>query len=189
MELDVGGALTGSSPPLRRNRDFATLWSGQAVSELGSSMSVLVFPLIGYAITGSAALAGLATAAALLGGVVAGLPAGTLVDRWPRRRVLLVGNLAGVAVFGGLAGATFAHHLTLPHLIMGGFASGVVGSFLDPAASAAVRAVVPRSNCRSPTRGCKLGGTPSISAGHRWEGRCTRSRAVCLFSWMPSPIP
>ncbi|MDQ1735031.1 MAG: hypothetical protein QOH56_1282 [Pseudonocardiales bacterium] len=143
MASDMGEALTRSSAPLHRNRDFAILWSGQAASELGSSMSVLVFPLIGYSITGSAALAGLATAATLLGRVVAGLPAGALVDRWPRRRVLLVGNLAGVAVFGGLAGATFAHHLTLAHLVLGGFAGGIVGSFLDPAASAAVRAVVP----------------------------------------------
>jgi MFS family permease len=90
VEPDVGEAPTNSSSPLRRNRDFVILWSGQAVSELGSSMSMLVFPLIGYAITGSAGLAGLATAATLLGQVVAGLPAGAMVDRWPRRRVLLV---------------------------------------------------------------------------------------------------
>jgi MFS family permease len=143
VESDVGEAPTRRSSPLGRNRDFVILWSGQAVSELGSSMSALIFPLIGYAITGSAGLAGLATAATLLGQVVAGLPAGALVDRWPRRRVLLVGNLAGVAVFGSLAGATLTHHLTLPHLMVGGFASGVVSSFLDPAGSAAVRAVVP----------------------------------------------
>jgi MFS family permease len=129
--------------PLRHNRDFAILWSGQAVSELGSSMSVLVFPLVGYAITGSAGLAGLATAAAVLGSVVAGLPAGALIDRWPRRRVLFIGNLAGAAVFGVLAGVTLADHLTIAVLIAGGIAGGVVSSFLDPAASAAVRAVVP----------------------------------------------
>jgi MFS family permease len=143
VEPDEGEPPTASILPLRRNRDFVILWSGQAVSELGSSMSVLVFPLIGYAITGSAGLAGLATAATLLGQVAAGLPAGALVDRWPRRRVLLVANLAGVAVFGTLAGAALAHHLTLAQLIVSGFASGVVSSFLDPAASAAVRAIVP----------------------------------------------
>lgn len=143
MDLNEGETPHDISSPLRRNRDFSILWSGEAVSELGSSMSVLVLPLIGFAITGSAALAGLATAATLLGQVVTGLPAGALVDRWPRRRVLLVGNLAGGAVFGTLAGATLTHHLTLAHLIVGGFASGVVSSFLDPAASAAVRAMVP----------------------------------------------
>lgn len=106
-------------------------------------MSLLVFPLVGYAISGSAAQAGLASAAMLLGQVVAGLPAGALVDRWPRRRVLVVGNLAGFAVFSSLAITTLSHALTMPHLVVGGFASGVVSAFLDPAASAAIRAVVP----------------------------------------------
>lgn len=113
------------------------------MSALGSSMSILVFPLVGYAITGSVGLASLASAATLLGKVVAGLPAGALVDRWSRRRVLLMSNLAGATVFGSLAAATLAHHLTLAHLIAAGFASGVVNSFVDPAASAAVRTLVP----------------------------------------------
>ena len=143
MESEVGEPPTTVSPPLHRNRDFAILWSGQAVSELGSSMSMLVFPLIGYAITGSAGMAGLATAATLLGQVLSGLPAGALVDRWSRRQVLFAANLGGVVAFGSLAGAALAHHLTLVHLALGGFASGVVSSFLDPAASSAVRAVVP----------------------------------------------
>jgi predicted MFS family arabinose efflux permease len=133
----------GGGPPLRRNRDFTILWCGLAVSDVGSSMSLLVFPLVGYAISGSAAQAGLASAAMLLGQVVAGLPAGALVDRWPRKRVLVAANVAGFAVFSSLATATLLHALTMPHLIVGGFAGGVVRSFLDPAASAAIRAVVP----------------------------------------------
>lgn len=128
--------------PLARNRDFLILWSGEAVSALGTSMSMLVFPLIGYAITGSPALAGLATTAVLLGDVVARLPAGALVDRWPRGRVLLLANLLGVACYGSLAIATLAGVLTMAHLVGIGFLSGVTDSFVAPASSAAVRTVV-----------------------------------------------
>ena len=137
---------TGRSPEpaaLGRNRDFLILWLGQAVSALGTSMSTLVFPLVGYAITGSAGEAGLATAAVLLGGVVARLPAGALVDRWPRGRVLCLANLAGAACYGSLAVAAFAHHLTIAHLVAVGFLGGVADSFFAPAASAAIRTVVP----------------------------------------------
>jgi predicted MFS family arabinose efflux permease len=131
--------------PLRRNRDFLLLWSGSTVSALGSSMSMLVLPLIGYAITGSTALAGLATAAVLLGGVLARLPAGALVDRWSRGRILLLSNLAGAACYASLAATTLAHRLTLAQLVGVGFLSGVIAAFIDPAASAAVRTVVPES--------------------------------------------
>ena len=39
---------------LARNRDFTVLWVGDTVSELGSALSMFVFPLIAYALSGSA---------------------------------------------------------------------------------------------------------------------------------------
>ena len=42
---------------LARNHDFTALWIGQTVSEIGSRMTMFVFPLITYAMSGSAVLA------------------------------------------------------------------------------------------------------------------------------------
>ena len=136
-------ARLGGLLPLRHNRDFMILWSGEAVSALGSSMSVLVFPLIGYAITRSPALAGLTATAVLLGRVITRLPAGAWVDRWRRGRVLLLANLSGAILYATLATATLTHHLTMTHLVVVGFLTGVSNSFFSPAASAATRTVVP----------------------------------------------
>ncbi len=129
--------------PLRRNRDFLLLWGGGAVSALGTSTSTLVFPLVGYATTGSAAQAGLATTALLLGGVLARLPAGALVDRWPRGRVLVLANVVGSLSYASLAVAALAHRLTLAQLVGVGLLSGIGDAFFGPAASAALRTVVP----------------------------------------------
>ncbi|HZZ97574.1 MAG TPA: MFS transporter [Jatrophihabitantaceae bacterium] len=129
--------------PLSRNRDFVILWVGGAVSELGTSMSQLVFPIIGYAITHSTVQAGLATTGLVLGEVVLRLPAGALVDRVARSRVLLVTNLAAAAVYGSLAVAVLAGHLTLAHLVAAGFLSGAADAFAAPATSATVRTIVP----------------------------------------------
>jgi hypothetical protein len=45
-------AATGEPVPLRRNRDFQLLWSGQAVSLLGSQTSRIAYPLLVLAMTG-----------------------------------------------------------------------------------------------------------------------------------------
>jgi MFS family permease len=130
-------------PSLRRNRDITILWAGSAVSEIGDSMSGLVFPLIGYAITGSAVQAGLASTAVLVGRIAARLPAGALTDRWPRSRVLAAANAVAGAGFASLAVATAVGALTLPHLVAIGLVTGVCDAFIGPAASASVRTIVP----------------------------------------------
>ena len=106
-------------------------------------MSLLVFPLIGYAITQSAGLAGLATTAVFAGRIATRLPGGALFDRWPRNRVLLFTNLVAGAAYASLGAAALAGVLTLAHLVVAGLAGGVCDSFIRPAASASVRSVVP----------------------------------------------
>jgi MFS family permease len=106
-------------------------------------MSTLVFPLISYAITHSAALAGLATTAVFAGRIVTRLPVGALVDRWPRNRVLIIANVVAGVAYTSLGIATLAGGLTLAHLVVAGLVSGVCDSFIRPAASASIRTVVP----------------------------------------------
>jgi MFS family permease len=119
------------------------LWTGETVSALGSSMSFFVFPLIGYAITGSAAQAALAVTGFTLGSVIAQLPAGVLVDRWNRRTVMLLASAAGCLLYASLGVALVLGVLTLAHLVAVGLLAGVASSLFQPAEHAALRAVVP----------------------------------------------
>lgn len=63
---------------LARNRDFTVLWIGDTVSELGSALSMFAFPLIAYALSGSAFIAAVVEAAYLGGLCAILLPAGVL---------------------------------------------------------------------------------------------------------------
>jgi MFS family permease len=75
---------------LWRNRDYLMLRGSQSVSGIGSQVSTLAFLLLILALTHSPAQAGLAGALAVLPFAVLGLPAGTLVDRWNRKRLMIL---------------------------------------------------------------------------------------------------
>ena len=71
---------------------FFTIWSGQALSILGSQL--VQFALIWHLTvqTGSATVLALASLVGMLPNVVLGPFIGTLVDRWNRRRIMLVAD-------------------------------------------------------------------------------------------------
>lgn len=130
-------------PSLARNRDFQTLWVGQTVAELGSRVSTFAFPLVGFALSGSAVVAALAEAAFLAGTVLTLLPAGVLVDRSDRRRLMVGAAATGGALYTSLAVAGAAGVLTVPHLVVVGLLVGAAVGVSGPAQVSAIRSVVP----------------------------------------------
>jgi predicted MFS family arabinose efflux permease len=128
---------------LARNHDFTVLWIGQTVSELGSRMSMFVYPLLGYQLTGSAVVASLAEAAYLVGMAIALLPAGLLADRLHRGRVMRLASGTGVLLYASLVAAILADRLTVPHLLAVGVLTGAAAGVFAPAELSAVRSVVP----------------------------------------------
>lgn len=131
---------------LARNHDFTVLWVGQTVSELGSRVSMFVFPLLAYSLTGSALVASAAEAVFLLGLAGALLPAGVWADRTDRRRVMRIASGSGVLLYASLAVAGVAGALTVPHLLVVALLTGVAAGVFGPAEMSAVRAVVPKED-------------------------------------------
>lgn len=127
---------------LARNRDFTALWIGQAVSDLGSHISMFVFPLFAFALTGSAFSAALAEALYLLGLAATLLPAGVLADRLHRLRVMRTSSAAGVVLYTSLVVAGVLDVLTLPHLLVVSVLTGAAAGLFSPAETSAVRSVV-----------------------------------------------
>lgn len=81
---------TEAASGLWRHRDFNLLWSGQALSSLGTSMATLAYPLVVLEFTGSAITAGMVGTAAAVVQLAVNLPAGVLVDRLSRRALMVV---------------------------------------------------------------------------------------------------
>jgi predicted MFS family arabinose efflux permease len=136
------GVDGGEPVPLRRNRDFQLLWSGQAVSLLGSQTSRIAYPLLVLAMTGSPAKAGIAGFAAMLGYLLFPLPAGALADRHDRKRIMIGCDAIRLAAVGSIAVAYLAAHLTYAQILLAGFAEGSATIFFSLAERAALPMLV-----------------------------------------------
>jgi len=153
--------------PLRRNRDFVALWSGQVVSSLGASISGTAMPLLVLATTGSPADAGIVGAAGTLPFLVANLPAGPLVDRWNRHRILVVSELVAALTLGSVPVAMWYGVLTVAQLAVVAFVQGLCFVFFGLAERAALPKIVPAALLPSAlaqnearSRGAALAGPP-----------------------------
>lgn len=128
--------------PLRRNWRFQALWAGSTASLTGIAAADVAYPLVILALTGSPAYAGLFGFLQAAATVLCGLPAGQLVDRYDRRRVLIAAEGVRVAVAGGVALGFALHQLTLLPLLLAGALLGAAQPFVGAARMLLVRSVV-----------------------------------------------
>jgi DHA3 family macrolide efflux protein-like MFS transporter len=122
---------------------FSVIFAGQAFSLFGSRL--VQFSLVWWltATSGSASTLALASIMALLPQVLLGPFAGTLVDRWNRRRVMIVadGLLALVIVALGLLYAWGV--VRIWHIFAAMFLRSLLGAFHWPAMQTATTMMVP----------------------------------------------
>jgi fucose permease len=129
--------------PLRRNRDFVLLQTGQALSTVGSESAAVAYTLLVLALTHSPAKAGLTGFARLLPWVLFGLPAGVVVDRFNRKHVMIVADVVRAAALAALGVSALAGTLSFAQVPIVAFVEGAMYVFFNIAEIGAVRSVVP----------------------------------------------
>ncbi|HEU5023997.1 MAG TPA: MFS transporter [Spirillospora sp.] len=139
---DVQGSQGGDRPvPLRRNRDFLLLWTGAGLSTLGMRAATVAYPLL-MVWRGDTVGAGFVGFAALLPQLVIQMPAGVLVDRVPRRRLMIWCDLAGCLSMLGVVLVLASGHLWLPQIMAAAFVEGTAAIVYRLAERAAIRHVL-----------------------------------------------
>jgi len=88
--------------PSRLNSDFWKYWTGQTISNLGSSITLFALPLLVYKLTGSAINLGITTAAEFLPYLLFGLLLGAWMDRVERKRMMILTDLARALVIASI---------------------------------------------------------------------------------------
>lgn len=132
-----------------RHRDFRLIWGGQTLSDLGSGITTLTYPLLMLALTHSPAQAGALSAVCTLPYLLLGLPAGALADRWNRKRVMIVCDLCRAVNILSIPLTLWLAHVTPIQLYVTGFLGGVFFVFFSAADAGALPNVVEKDQLTS----------------------------------------
>ena len=131
---------------LRQNwaRPFFTIWTGQALSLVGSQVGSFALVWWLTQASGSATVLATASLVAMLPQVLLGPFVGALVDRWNRRQVMIVADSAIALLSAGLAYLFWADTLQIWHVYLIMFARSLGGAFHWPAMDASTSLMVPK---------------------------------------------
>ena len=127
-------------------RSFLVIFSGQAFSLFGSRL--VQFALVWWITetTGKASTLALASIVAMLPQVLVGPFAGALVDRWNRKKVMMISDSSIALVVVGLAFLYSSGSVKLWHVYLAMFIRSLGGAFQWPAMQATTSLMVDKDN-------------------------------------------
>ena len=121
---------SAARPTLWRHRDFLLLWGGQAISQVGSQVTILALPLVAIvALHASTLQIGLLSATTTSAYLLVSLPAGVAVDRMAKRTLMLASDVGQIVVIGSVPLAYAAGVLSLGQLYVVALATSVLEVF------------------------------------------------------------
>ncbi|MCP4692748.1 MAG: MFS transporter [Desulfobacterales bacterium] len=125
---------------------FAIVWLGQMVSMVGSGLTSFVLGMWVYQRTGSVTQFAFIALAAVLPRLALSPLAGALVDRWDRRRVMILADIGAALSTSAVAVLFYFNQLEVWHIYIAAATGSAFGSFQGPAWAASVSLLVPAKN-------------------------------------------
>ena len=148
----MGEALAhedGSAPEphrssLWRDGNFLTMWSGQALAQLGSQIAELAIPTLAVILLNASELeVGFLNASAVAAFLLVGLPAGAWVDRMRKRHVMIVADGVRALALAMLPLLWFLGTLEMWHMFVVAAVVGIANVFFDVSYQSLVPSLVP----------------------------------------------
>jgi MFS family permease len=115
---------------------YPTLWVSSALSAFGTTVSAIAIGWITLLVSDSAFAVGLVLAARLMPALLLGIPLGSVVDRFDRRRTLITVGILGSVPLSVVAGFSNSGQLGLLELLAVSVVLGIVDTIRGTAAQA-----------------------------------------------------
>jgi MFS family permease len=129
--------------PLRLDRDYRWLWSGQVISGMGNQITRVALPFQVYVLTNSTLAIGALTLFQLVPILLFALGAGSLADAVDRRRLLMVTQVGLAACSLTLVALTLSGDPPVAALFVVAFIAAGIGAVDQPTRSSAIPRLVP----------------------------------------------
>lgn len=126
-------------------RNFRLFWTGQLISLIGTWMQSVAQQILVYRLTNSASKLGIVAAAGTLPVLFLSLWAGVLVDRLPKRTIILATQIASMLLAFVLAALVYFDVVQFWHIVVLATLLGCVNAIDMPARQAFVPEMVDRS--------------------------------------------
>jgi MFS family permease len=130
----------------RLSADFWKFWTGQTISNLGSSFTFFALPLLVFKLTGSAVSLALTTAAYFIPYLLFGLVIGAVVDRVDRKRLMIAVDLGRTAVIASIPAFAAADALSVWWIYAVSFLTATLTIAFDSSEFAAIPSLVDRDD-------------------------------------------
>ena len=137
------GRILLDTAPLRHDRDYRWLWTGQVVSGMGNQITRLALPFQVYALTGSTLAIAALTVFQLVPILLFALVGGSLADAVDRRRMLIATQLGLALCSLALVGLAWMGDPPLLALFLIAFISAGLFAIDQPARGASIPRLVP----------------------------------------------
>ena len=152
---------------LALNASFSALWAGQLISLFGDRLNQLALVAVVAITTGSALATGLVFFAATLPNLLLSPIAGTFVDRWDHKEVLVVSDILRAAIVLVLPLAAVTNIILVYPLI---FLVTSISVFFRPARVAILPRIVPERDLLSANSAMWVGETMADVIGYPLAG-------------------
>ncbi len=128
---------------LRRNRDFRLLWLGQVVSQMGDWFDTIALYTIALNLTGSGRAVSLILVARFVPSFVIGPLSGVIVDRFPRRTIMIASDIGRAVVVLGFLFVRRPGQMWIIYVLT--VLQLALSTFFEPARTAVVPSIVERN--------------------------------------------
>ncbi len=133
---------TAKTPGSRLSSDFWKYWTGQTISNLGSSVTLFALPLLVYKLTGSAINLGISGAANFLPYLLFGLILGAWTDRVDRKRMMIFTDIGRAAIVATIPLLAVLGTLPIWWIYVVGFVESTLTICFDAGQFAAIPSLV-----------------------------------------------